>query len=333
MTNANTYTVDPGWRLLLNDLGIRPGNVLRRAGLPGDLFGREKSQLTTDEYFRLWQAIQDEMGDPLRPLRMAEMMTVEAFDPSIFAALCSSDLNTALGRISRYKRLICPQKLTVDVRKRGTTLGFEWLGTVEEPPPSLVTGEQIFFVQLARIATREKVVPLKLSATHPPEQMAEYNEYFGVPIRRGKRPEITFSPEDATRPFLTANEKMWDFFEPELKKRLSELDEKATTSERVHAALLELLPSGESSVTNVAKKLGAGPRTLQRRLKNEGKSFQGILDSTREELAKHYLKSSSYSGAEISFLLGFEDPNSFFRAFHSWTGTTPEQARMVLSAS
>ncbi len=56
-------------------------------------------------------------------------------------------------------------------------------------------------------------------------------------------------------------------------------------------------------------------------------SFQLILNKTRAGLAKHYLKHSATSGAEIAFLPGLEDPNSFFRAFQSWTGNTPERAR------
>ena len=120
---------------------------------------------------------------------------------------------------------------------------------------------------------------------------------------------------------------MWEFFGPGLQERLSELDGSATTIDRVHAALLELLLSGSASVEAVSKKLGTSVRTLRRRLKNEGQSFQIVLNRTREDLAKHYLKSSDMIGAEISFLLGFEDPNSFFRAFHSWTGETPEQVR------
>ena len=123
---------------------------------------------------------------------------------------------------------------------------------------------------------------------------------------------------------------MWGFFEPDLRKRLSDLDASATTADRARAALLELLPSGAASVTAVSERLGTSTRTLQRRLKQENRSFQALLNETREELARHYLKTSNLSGAEISFLLGFEDPNSFFRAFHSWTGKTPEQARSVM---
>ena len=120
---------------------------------------------------------------------------------------------------------------------------------------------------------------------------------------------------------------MWTFFEPELRRRLSELDETATMTQRVHGALLELLPGGGASVGAVAKKLAVSPRTLQRRLQQEGQSFREVVNGTREQLARHYLKSSTISGAEISYLLGFEDPNSFFRAFQGWTGETPEQAR------
>ena len=67
-------------------------------------------------------------------------------------------------------------------------------------------------------------------------------------------------------------------------------------------------------------------------LEDEGTSFQQVLDATREGLARYYLGATGMAGAEISFLLGFEDPNSFIRAFHDWTGTTPERLRSQLRA-
>ena len=327
MSSGNVYTVNPGWRILLNDLGIHPIEVLRRAGLPEDLFSRENAVLNTAEYFRFWYVLEESANDPLLPLRIGSAISVEAFDPPVFAALCSPDLNTALQRIALYKRLVLPMVLHVGIGGRVTTLEIEWLDATVEPPASLVAAELVFFVQLARIGTRTKLCPLEVKAPSPLKPENGYAEYFGVAVGQGVLPKIVFNAEDAWQPFLTANEKMWEFFEPGLKKRLSEIEESATMAERVHAVLLELLPGGTPSIDAVSSKLFVSPRTLQRRLKQEGKSFQDLLHKTREKLATYYLRTSSLSGAEISFLLGFEEPNSFFRAFHVWTGKTPEQAR------
>ncbi len=79
----------------------------------------------------------------------------------------------------------------------------------------------------------------------------------------------------------------------------------------------------------VAKRLSYSKRTLQRKLSQEGTSFQKLLQSTREALARHYLRQTNLAAAEISFLLGFEEPNSFYRAFSDWTGQTPEKVRQM----
>ena len=78
---------------------------------------------------------------------------------------------------------------------------------------------------------------------------------------------------------------------------------------------------------DVARKLVLSKRTLQRRIEAEGTSYQRILKETREALARHYLQKTELPAAEISFLLGFDEPNSFYRAFRTWSGTTPESVR------
>lgn len=328
----HTFAVNPGWRLLLTDLGLQPQHILRRAGLPDDLFGHEKATLTTEAYFRLWRGLEAEACDPLLPLRLGAAISVEAFDPPIFAALCSPNLNTALERIAHYKRLVMPMVLHIDVGDKVTTLELEWLDATIEPPVSLVMAELVFFVQLSRIATRTQICPLAVGTPHPPTPQDDYIGYFGVAMQPAPRPRLAFQAADATRPFLTANEAMWRSFEPGLKERLAELQPAATTAERVRAALLELLPSGAASMEAVAARLGTSTRTLQRRLKHEGQHFQAVLDRTRESLARHYLKTSTLNGAEIAFLLGFDDPHSFARAFRSWTGETPDKARRAMQS-
>ncbi|RMF44769.1 MAG: AraC family transcriptional regulator, partial [Deltaproteobacteria bacterium] len=109
-----------------------------------------------------------------------------------------------------------------------------------------------------------------------------------------------------------------------------ELDAEASFASKVRSALLELLPSGQRSAEAVAKRLAVSKRTLQRRLADEATTFQIELNQVREQLARHYLANTDLPGAQISFLLGFEDPNSFVRAFHAWTGQTPERLRAQL---
>lgn len=126
---------------------------------------------------------------------------------------------------------------------------------------------------------------------------------------------------------------MWEAFEPALRRRMSEADEERSTYDLVEASLFELLPSGRTQMRDVAKDLGVGTRTLQRRLASEKTTWLEVLNRTRERLARHYLRSTTMSPAEISFLLGFDDPNSLFRAFNRWTGTTPESWRARVRAT
>ena len=138
---------------------------------------------------------------------------------------------------------------------------------------------------------------------------------------------VRFAAADALRPFLTLNEGMLRIFEPELRRRLDELSTAAPLSERVRTLLLELLPSNAATIETVAERLALSKRTLQRRLDEEGENFRSLVNATREQLARSYLRNTALSGSEIGFLLGFEDPNSFYRAFQDWTGQTLEAVR------
>jgi AraC-like DNA-binding protein len=109
--------------------------------------------------------------------------------------------------------------------------------------------------------------------------------------------------------------------------RLSYLE----TSARARKIILKALPDGEPRRENVARALGLSERTLQRRLKDEGCSFQRLLDEARKELAEKYIAQSDMALAEAAYLLGFEDRSSFFRAAKRWFGTTPSDHRLHLA--
>src|SRR5438094_4901641 len=87
------------------------------------------------------------------------------------------------------------------------------------------------------------------------------------------------------------------------------------------------MAANRTTLEDVAKELGLGTRTLQRRLTDAGITFQQLVEETRRELAHHYLKQSAVELNETAYLLGYEDANSFFRAFNVWEGTSPGEWR------
>jgi AraC-like DNA-binding protein len=95
----------------------------------------------------------------------------------------------------------------------------------------------------------------------------------------------------------------------------------------VKDVLRRSLAGKRPTLQDIAQQLGLGARTLQRRLTDAGITFQQLVEETRRELARHYLKQRAVELNETAFLLGFEDANSFFRAFQSWEGTSPTEWR------
>ena len=122
--------------------------------------------------------------------------------------------------------------------------------------------------------------------------------------------------------YCSRNESMWESFEPELKRRLSMMETDDSCAARVRSALMELLPSGECTIDDVAKKLGYSKRSLQRKLQEEDTNFQKQLNHTRELLARTYLANTDMTTEDIAFLLGYQESGSFLRAFTVWTGQT-----------
>jgi AraC-like DNA-binding protein len=328
---SGRFSLDPGIKVFINDLRMSWPNVLRRASLPGDLLTRGPAMLSTEEYYRFWSALEQEGGDRDLALDIGQAISVETFSPPIMAALCSPDLAVAAQRLGTYKPLVGPLRLDVADTADGLRIVCQWPPD-QQPPALLATSELVFWVALARIATRHQVRPVDVSVPVLPRDPASLEGFFGARVRTGATYAVTFSAGDATRPFLTENEPMWRFYAPELRRRLSDLQAEATVAERVRAALHETLPAGDSSITAVTRQLAVSSRTLQRQLHEESTTYQAVLASTREDLARHYLRRGNLRTGEIAYLLGYDDTNSFYRAFRSWTGTTPETLRAATAS-
>lgn len=92
---------------------------------------------------------------------------------------------------------------------------------------------------------------------------------------------------------------------------------------RVLAVIRPLLAERIPGIAEVASTLGVSSRSLQRRLAERGRSFLGLVDEARREVAERHLRDRSRTASEVAALAGFSDVRAFTRAFRRWTGTTP----------
>lgn len=323
------FHIDRKYADLLRYIGLSAEEVLKKAKLPEDLFSRKTPSVTDEEYFRFMEAIGELSADGNLPVKLAAGENIETFSPPIFAAYCSKDAMTCIRRLAHYKALIGAVVFLVEESAEEVSVEITAKNNKLELPELLVGTELIFLVHLIRNATKTDISPISVTIRKKMPNSV-YETFLGTAPEIGTKVQIIFSRKDAELPFISRNDTMWEYFEPELNRRLSELEIDDTCSARVRSALTELLPAGECSVDDVARKLGYSKRTLQRKLNEENTNFQKQLNHTRELLAKHYIKNTDMCSEDIAYLLGYQDINSFFRAFSLWTGMSISEYKMSL---
>lgn len=319
------FRLERYWHVILEEFNLSAEVLARRAGLPIGLFAADPVMVDVEAWAALWDALEAEIDRADLALALGQCVTMDMFDPALFAALCSENLQQAAMRLQRYKRLVGPCRLKIEDGS-----GFSVACQVEGlpfPPRLWGIAELVVWVGLARHITRQPIVPRRVVAPVEIEAPEAFAAYFGVAVTHGPGYEVVFECEDAQRPILTTDASMWAHFEPVLEHRLAECDARTSMREHVRAALFELLPSGRTELGDVARALGASRRTVQRRLEGEGITYREVLDTTRAQLARHYLTRTQMTTAEIAFLIGYDDPNSLYPAFRAWTGTTPQAVR------
>jgi AraC-like DNA-binding protein len=90
---------------------------------------------------------------------------------------------------------------------------------------------------------------------------------------------------------------------------------------------LSVALSDDASLPRIARDLRLSARTLSRKLRAAGRSFQELVEEARRENAVSYLIKTDHSIKDIAGRLGYGDPSNFRRAFYRWTGLAPVDYR------
>ena len=312
----------------LADHKIALSALLQHAGLPPGFFQQEKIHATTAELFALWRTIGEMSGEPAFGLKFGAEPRLERYQPTAIAAVCSRSFRDALQRMARYKQLTCPEEIRVHTKGDETTVEFFYLEAKEVQPDVLVDVCLAWIASIARRGTDGQVTPLRVELTRAVRHRELLEEHYGCRVRfKAGRNALVYHSSDLDRSFVTHNAELLALTGAQLETELQERNTSADVGEQVKQTLKRSLAGKRPTLQHVARELGMSTRSLQRRLTDAGISFQEVVEDTRRELARHYLKHSAVELNEAAYLLGYEDANSFFRAFHLWEGTSPGEWR------
>ena len=313
--------------LKLEEFGVPVAEVLRRAGLAGDLFHQTRVLVTTEELFALWRAISEVSKDPTIGLQLGTETKTERFHPSGIAALSTENLGAAINHMARYKQLTCPEEMLQSVADGEWRIRFRWLLAVETEPHALVEYCFAWLQTIARHGSGTKISPLRLELVQPRAHTRLLERYFGCEVQIGaSQNAIIYRERDAQCPFLTRNAEMLDMLAPQFDQEMQRHAPNSFT-ELVRDAIQQRLTGHRPNIEDIARDLHLSARTMQRRLQDVGSSYQRVLDEARHQMARYYLGNSVLELNEAAYLLGYDNANSFVRAFRSWEGIPPGQWR------
>jgi AraC-like DNA-binding protein len=313
----------------LEESGISVAAVLRRAALPQDFFQHTRILVSTPELFALWRAIADVSKDASIGLKLATETRTERFHPMGIAALSTENFGAAVKHMAHYKKLFAPEEILHEHLEDEWSIRFRWTLAVEIEPAVLVEHCFAWVLAIVRQGTGQKVSPLRVELVQPRTHVKALERYFGCPVICGStRNALVFRSSDAALPFVTRNAELLDMLVPQFDVELKQRTEKEDSFvELVRGAIQQKLTGHRPVIDDIANDLRLSPRTLQRRLQELGSSYQRVLDEARHEMARYYLRNSVLELAEAAYLLGYEDANSFARAFRNWEGMPPKHWR------
>jgi AraC-like DNA-binding protein len=312
----------------LEELGVRASAVLRRAGLPQEFIDQPRVLLNTEELFALWRAVGEVSTNPTIGLLLGTENRTERFHPIGLAALSSENFGAAIDQMARYKQLTCPEEILQEKDDEEWGIQFRWLLADEVEPPVLNECCFAWVLSIARHGTGTRLSPLRVEFAQPREHVKVIERHFGCPVVCGAaRNAIVFRVADAQRSFVTRNAELLGMLAPQFEEELKRESGDENFLERIRVAIQQKLTGQRPTIEDIADALHISSRTLQRRLQDEGSSFQRVLEEARHQLARHYLTNSVLELNEAAYLLGYNDANSFVRAFRTWEGVPPARWR------
>lgn len=331
MTEA---TVSAGYAKVLLDVAVSNGAdrelLLERSDIFIDDLSNQDSRIPFVKFAKLMKAGKALCNEPALALLFGEAVDFHDFSIVGLVARSAETMGEALKQVNRYSRLVMEVDGIGASDRIKPIQDDEGLWLVDASQASNVGPGRAEATFALMISTHRRdfgdVSFLKeVHFTHSePSYRAEYDRIFGVPIVfDSDKNALLVDHSTLTKALSPSKRYVFGILSEHADALLKELEQSKTIKGRVESCLIPILHRDDLGMSYVANELGLSRQTLYRKLKSEGISYEALLDELRHKMAVHYLNGKNVSVNEVAYLLGYNHPNAFSRAFKRWTGKSP----------
>ncbi|MEM9444629.1 MAG: AraC family transcriptional regulator [Verrucomicrobiota bacterium] len=305
----------------LGSLGIDP-----KAPIDPSLMVRD-----TEYYDFLERLAREDQNGKTIPLKAGESMRCDDYGAFGLAWKSAINLRGSYDRAQRYARVLTSVSTYQVEQIEGGALmhlhreGERRLGMRLSNEATIAS-----IVSISRQVSTAEFNPVAIYFKHAaPEDISEHEAYFNCPVKyHSSNDALLVSKESLETPNHLGDTSISKFFESHLESEVSKLESSKSLDHQVRVIVSRSLSEGVPHVPDVAKQMAMSARTLQRRLSEQGYSFQTLVDESRRKLAERLVKETDYTLAEVAFMTGFSEQSAFTRAFRRWKGQSPRSYRL-----
>ncbi len=314
---------------------LLPSIAARQMGLEQLDWNNPDQRVSSSLARELWNYCLEELDQPSLGLKVALALEPGSFGALSYVAINSSTLRQAYLRLARYFSAISlGLRYKFEEKPETIVLRAEFPAAGESVNP--LVSQFVLAVPLlySRKHSSQSVQAQKVLLNYPKSSVDDnYQKVFGEAELCFSQPDcaLAFSPGTVDLPMTAPEEGLVKLLEPLLQAQTQTLSDSSELLQQVDSFIAHNLCEELPQIHTAAQHLKLSVRSLQRQLKERKSSYQQRITVVRHRQARRYLAENQLSLAEISFLLGFSEPSSFFRAFKRWQSESPQQYRLRIT--
>jgi AraC-like DNA-binding protein len=310
-------------------VGLDPRAMLRALGIDSRVLEDADLRLPADKVIELLERSASESDCETFGLRVAQLRRLSDYGPVSLSLAHQPTMRDALKTIGRYQQML-NEALVMHIEDRGSDLVVIREELLAGAAGGMRQAYELAVGTLLQVFSGPVGPRLTVQSVHfthgPPSDISFHRAVLGRNIEfNSDFNGVTCRRVDFDRVVPTVDPALAEHAEQFL--RTLPYAEGGSLVTEVQKAIHVLLPFDGATIVSVSGRLGLSPRTLQRRLAEEGADFTGLLNEIRREHALRYLANLRLPLAQVAGLVGYNRGTSFARWFASEFGVTPSEWR------